>query len=148
MQKFVQQIIHFTNTPLTNILYIPQDTIQGTGKLQARIHPVGTTLEPSPSSTMRKMTEMSLFGSYRRANNPNPRIIVPFPEFRNVKRTFMEIVMAPLDLHVHMLMDQRTPMTPVMILIQTPAITLIAINITEVLTIVVITVLAAINPQP
>src|SRR5436190_20537464 len=137
MQKFIQQNIHYTNTPPTNILYIPQDTIQGTGKLQARIHPVGATLEPSPSSTMRKMTEMSLFGSYRRANNPNPRIIVPFPEFRNVKRTFMEIVVAPLDLHVRVPMDQRTPTTPVvMILIQTAAITLIAINITEVLTIV------------
>src|SRR5437667_4872309 len=148
MQKFVQRIIHFTNTPLTNILYIPQDTIQGTGKLQARIHPVGATLEPTPSSTMRKMTKMSLSGSHQRANNPNPRIIVPFPEFRNVKRTFMEMVVALLDL-VCILMDQRTPTTPVvMILIQTPAITLIAIDIIDVLTIVVVTVLVAMNPRP
>ncbi len=149
MQKFVQQIIHFTNTPPTNILYIPQDTIQGTGKLQARIHHVGATLEPSPSSTMRKMTKMSLSGSHQRANNPNPRIIVPFPELRNVKRTFMEMVVAPLDLHVCIPMDQRTPTTPVvMILIQTPAITLIAIDIIDVLTIVVVTVLVAMNPRP
>ena len=148
MQKFVQRIIHFTNTPPTNILYNPQDTIQGTRKLQARIHPIGATLEPSPSSKMRKMTEMSLSGSHQRANNPNPRIIVPFPEFRNVKRTFMEMVMALLDL-VCILMDQRTPTTPVvMILIQTPAITLIAINIIDVLTIVVVTVLVAMNPRP
>src|SRR5436189_6320882 len=144
MQKFVQRIMHFTNTPPMNILYILQDAIQGTGKLQARIHPVGATLEPSSSS----MT-MSLPGSHQRANNPNPRIIVPFPKFRNVKRTFMEMVMALLDLHVCILMDQWTPTTPVvMILIQTPAITLIAINITQLLTIVVITVLGAMNPRP
>src|SRR5437667_2410739 len=144
MQKFVQRIIHFTNTPPTNILYILQDTIQGTGKLQARIHPVGTTLEPSSSS----MT-MSLPGSHQRANYPNPRIIVPFPELRNVKRTFMEMVVALLDLYVCILMDQRTPTTPVvMILIQTPAITLIAIDIIDVLTIAIVTVLVAMNPRP
>src|SRR5437773_413789 len=144
MQKFVQRIIHFTNTPPTNILHILQDTIQGTGKLQVRIHPVGATLEPSSSSTT-----MSLPGSHQRANNPNPRIIIPFPEFRNVKRTFMEMIVAPLDLPVCILMDPRTPTTPVvMILIQTPAITLIAIYIIDVLTIVVGTVLVAMNPRP
>src|SRR5437667_9230159 len=95
MQKFIQRIIHFTNTPPTNILYILQDTIQGTGKLQARIHPVGATLEPSSSSTT-----MSLPRSHQRANNRNPRISVPFREFKNVKRTFMEMVVAPLDLHI------------------------------------------------
>ena len=136
------------NTLLMNILHILQDIVQETEKLQMRTHPIGATLQPSSSSTMRKMTETFLFGSHPRANNPNPRIIVPFPEFRNVKRTFMEMVMALLDL-VCILMDQRTPTTPVvMILIQTPAITLIAINIIDVLTIVVVTVLVAMNPRP
>ena len=60
----------------------------------------------------------------------------------------MEIVLAPLDLHVCVPMDQQAPMTPVMILIQTPAITLIAIDIIDVLTIVVVTILVAMNPRP
>ena len=60
----------------------------------------------------------------------------------------MEMAVAPLDPHVHVPMDQWTLMTLVaMILIQTPAMTLIAIDIINVLIIIVVPVLVAMNPQ-